>query len=78
MSGVRMEAPHPRDAVCEAAGQELLLWAADWRNRHGLSSAEYLYLLGVLQHRHVQAVCVSERERVEGPLGGPPRPAPTG
>jgi hypothetical protein len=62
---------HPRDKITEEAGPELFQILAEWRNRHGLTAFEYLYLMNVMTGRFVQAACVAEREGVKTPNGAP-------
>lgn len=53
---------HPRDEAIEAAASEIVAFANAWHRRHELTLLEYLYILGVLQHRAVQDATLKERE----------------
>lgn len=68
----RMGDSHPRDEICEKAGPELFALIAEWRNRHGLTAFEYLYLMNAMTGRFVQACCVAEREGVKPATEAPP------
>jgi len=56
---------HPREAVMEAAGAELVAFLSEWAPRHKLTGMEYAYLLAVPTHRQLQALCIHEREHRE-------------
>lgn len=53
---------HERDLVMEEAGKELLVWANQWGQKHGLSIAEFQFLFGTLVVRHAKAACLYERQ----------------
>lgn len=55
--------PHPREAVMETAGRELIALLNEWVDRNKLTAVEYLYLLAVPTHRQIQALCLHEREQ---------------
>ncbi len=59
--------PDPRDAAIEAAALELRSFIDGWIKQHQLTVSEYLYVLGVFQHRQVQAMCIHERQLQKGP-----------
>lgn len=64
-SGEIRPAPgHPRDDVIEAAMREMIPFVNDWRERHTLTTIEFLYVLGVMEHRTVNALCLAEREHI--------------
>jgi hypothetical protein len=54
--------PHPRDVVVDLAGRELVPWLNDWRNRHQLTTAEYLNILNVLMAAYIRQMGIVERE----------------
>lgn len=58
--------PDPRDLAVEAAAAELRGFLDGWVKSHSLTVCEYLYLLGVCQHRQVQAMCLHERQVARG------------
>lgn len=53
-----------RDAVCGEAGNELFNWLTEWRQRHGLTGAEYMLVLQQIQSFHLAAVITAERAGV--------------
>lgn len=65
--GARLLPPDPRDAAVEAAAADLRGFLDGWVKTHRLTVLEYLYILGVCQHRQVQAMCVHERQVQRGP-----------
>ncbi len=52
---------HPRDAVCEAAGEELKKLLEDWLQRHRLTQVEYLYMLSAMTVRACRTLGLTER-----------------
>ncbi len=64
-------APHPRDVACEAAAADLVAFLRGWVTQHRLTACEYLYVLGVCQHRQVQKMCVHERTVTTSGEAGP-------
>ena len=55
---------HPRDDAIEAAVKEIVVVINEWRERHQMTAIEFLYILGVMQHRTVNALALGEREFV--------------
>lgn len=55
---------HPRDAAIERAVQEMFPWVAEWRERHGLTAIETMYVMNVWINRICGALCLAEREGI--------------
>lgn len=61
----RLPASHPRDAAVDAAVGEFLTFLGEWKFRHGLSSAEYLYILNQASALHLRVLGTNERLEAE-------------
>lgn len=53
---------HPRDEVCQRAGEELSAWVVQWVARHQLTWHEFSYLLHTLGRGYARTLCAAERE----------------
>lgn len=60
-----LPAAHPRDAAVDAAVGEFLTFLGDWKFRHALTSAEYLYILVQAAALHLRVLGTNERLEAE-------------
>ena len=57
---------HPRDAVLDIAGREVLDWTAEWKLRHGLTECESRLILCRILEDSLHREAGRERDAQDG------------